>query len=255
MKYTLPLFAAVVAAGFTSVAVAGELVVTRSNQVSAERELLKMVQELRTLSAKGDKNNIKKVEALFGPTVKSFTRSLDPFQPWHRLDDLHGKYLQGVADVMVEQGEPIGAETNHDYRIDAMQYLATYVLADGTFGTLPEVPGAVCTPAAYRIDHKAAQAFARKFELDAYSLRFYPDDIVLLKRPEGTKGKVVPAYSLIMFDYDPKTPEGWGYYESAGGIKGYLKDRDDTLGLSQNHVCFSKVKGQYRVSAILGYGL
>lgn len=255
MKCTLTLLAAVCAASLTSTAGAAELRVTRSNEVTPDKELLEVVQQLRTLSAKGDKKNIRKVEAFFAPEVKTFTRSLDPFQPWHPLEGLHGKYLEGVANVMVEQGEPIGVESKHDYRIDAMQYLANYVLSDGTFGSLPEVPGAICTPAAYQVDRKAALAFARKFELDAHSLRFYRDDIVLLKKAEGKKGKVVPAYTMIMFDYDPNAPKDWGYFESAGGIKGYMKDRDDTLGLSQNHVCFTKVKGKYRISGLFGYGL
>jgi hypothetical protein len=34
-----------------------------------------------------------------------------------------------------------------------------------------------------------------------------------------------------------------------------MQDRDDTLGLAQHHVCFARVKGKYRISAIFGYGL
>ena len=54
---------------------------------------------------------------------------------------------------------------------------------------------------------------------------------------------------------DPKAPAGWERYESAGGVKGYMKGRDDALNLSLNHVCFAKVKGKYRITAVFGYGL
>ena len=65
----------------------------------------------------------------------------------------------------------------------------------------------------------------------------------------------MPANSLVMFDYRPGLPEGWSYYESAGGIKGYTRGEGDGLGLSQNHLCFAKVEGKYRITAVFGYGL
>lgn len=255
MKYTSPLLAILLLAALPRAGTAAEITVSRADVVQPDADLLKTVGELRTLAAKGTTKNIAKIEAFFAPKVKAFTRSLDPFQPWNPIDAVTGNYLDGVAAVMVEQGEFEAGTPVPDYRLDAMKQIAALISEDATYGTLPEAPGAICAPAAYKVDRKAALAFAKKFELDAYSLRFFPGDVLFAERPKSRTGKVVPANTLIMFDYDPKAPKGWGYYETSGGIKGYMKDRDDTLGLSQHHVCFAKVKGKYRISAIFGYGL
>lgn len=255
MNHISPLLAIQLLAALPLAATAGEITVSRADVVQPDAELLKTVTELRALSAKGAKKNIRKVEAFFAPDVTVFRRSLDPFQPWTRGDDIRGKYLAGVADVMVEQGEPPEGGKAIDYRLDAMKQLAALIPDDATYGTLPEAPGTICAPAAYKVDRKAALAFANTFELDAYSLRFFARDVVFADKPGSKKGIPVPVNTLIMFDYDPKAPEGWGHYETAGGIKGYMKDRDDTLGLAQHHVCFAKVKGKYLISAVFGYGL
>jgi hypothetical protein len=255
MKYTAPCLAILLLAALPHVASAAELTVSRADVIQPDAELRATVAELRALAAKGAKKNIRKVEAFFAPKVKAFTRSLDPFQPWHPIDDLTGKYLGGVADVMVEQGEFETGTPVPDYRLEAMKQIASLISEGATYGALPEAPGAICAPAAYKVDRKAAVAFAKKFELDAYSLRFFPDDVVFAKKPKSAAGSTVPANTLIMFDHDPKAPEGWGYYETSGGVKGYMQDRDDSLGLSQHHVCFARLNGKYRITAIFGYGL
>ncbi|RYE54525.1 MAG: hypothetical protein EOP18_07345, partial [Rhizobiaceae bacterium] len=233
MNYTLPLLAMLLAPG---IAPAAELHVSHAGVVKPDAELRATVTALSDLAARGRVKDIGKVEAFFAPDVKSFTRSLDPFQPWTRVDDISGHYLTGVADTMVEQGELAAGMPVPDYRLEAMKMIASLVGEGTVFGTLDDAPGAICAPAAYRVDRKAALAFAKKFELDAYSLRFFDADVVLAEKPKAKKGKAVPAGSLLMFDYRADLPEGWGYYETAGGVKGYMADREDTLGLSQNHV-------------------
>ena len=256
MKYALPLLAVLCSSCPPPGAWAGELVVSWADTVEPDAQLKATVAELRQRAAGGRTSNLRKMEALFAPRVKVFTRSLDPFQPWNPVRDLTGEYLAGTADVMVEQGELAAGLPVLDYRLEAMKVLAALVPETGaTFGTLREAPGAVCAPAVYKVDRKKALAFARRFESDAYSLRFHPVDVVLSPAPKGTDGQVVPAYTLMMFDYDPEAPEGWGLYETAGGAKGYMRDREDALGLSQNHVCFGKVDGEYRITAVFGYGL
>ncbi len=136
-----------------------------------------------------------------------------------------------------------------------MELLASILSEDATFGTLPEMPGATCAPAAYKVDRKAVRAFASRFDLDAHSLYFFGHDIVLAKAPASKRGQRVPANTLMISNYDPGTPNGWTRAETARGVKGYFKDGDDPLGLSQSHVCFAKVKGSYRITAIFGYGL
>ncbi|MGV3551068.1 hypothetical protein [Rhizobium sp.] len=255
MKYTATLLATLLLTVAPAMVRAAELKVAYADVVQPDAGLLKSVSQLRTLAAPGSKKNIAKVEAFFAPEVKVFSRSLDPFQPWHPIDSLKGKYLDGVANAIVEQGEYEPDRPAPDYRLDAMKQIAGLISADATYGSLPEMPGAVCAPAAYEVDRKASLAFAKRFNLDAYSLRFFPQEVVFANNLKSKIGKTVPANTLIMFDYHPELPEGWGYYETAGGVKGYMKDRDDTLGLSQHHICFSRVAGRYKVSAIFGYGL
>jgi len=252
VNYTLPLLAMLLVPGIAS---AAELHVSHAGVVEPDAELRATVAELSALATKARARDIRKVEAFFAPDVKSFVRSLDPFQPWKQVDDISGEYLAGVANIMVEQGELAAGMPVPDYRLEAMKMIAALIADGNVFGTLDDAPGAVCAPAAYKVDRMAALAFAKTFELDAYSLRFYGADVLLAEKPKAEKGRVVPANSLIMFDYRPDLPEGWGYYETAGGVKGYMADREDTLGLSQNHVCFAKVKGKYRISAVFGYGL
>ena len=255
MKYTLPLLALLCLSCLPQAGAAAELTVSRTDVIAPDSALRATALAVRDRAAPARKKNIGPVEEFFAPKVKVFTRSLDPFQPWNRLDDLGGKYLAGAADVMVEQGELEAGMPVPDYRIEAMRQIAALIGEEPIFGALPDAPGEACVPAAYEVDRKAALTFARKFELDAYSLRFFAGDVFLADRPESRRGHSVPANTLVMFDYDPKAPEGWGYYETAGGLKGYMKDRDDKLGLAQNHVCFAKVKGKYRITSVFGYGL
>jgi len=234
---------------------AAELHVSRADVLEPDADFLRTADEIAALSAKARKQDIGKVEAFFAPRVKAFVRTLDPFEPWKRVDDLTADHLGGVADTMVEQGEMAAGMPVPDYRLEAMKMIAEMLGKGAVYGKLAEVPGAICAPAAYKVDRNAALAFAKKFELDAYSLRFYGEDVVFAEKPKSKKGRVVPADTLIMFDYQPDLPDGWGYYETAGGVKGYMADREDTLGLSQNHVCLEKVKGKYRITAVFGYGL
>lgn len=255
MKYTLPLLALVVLLLPPAASLSGELKVSRADVIEPDSHLRLTAISVSGLAASANEKNFKDLEEFFAPRVKVFTRSLDPFQPWNRIDDLTGDYLAGIANVMVEQGELEAGMPVPDYRLDAMRQIARLIGSSSVFGVLPEVPGEICTPAAYKVDREAASAFASKFKLDAYSLHFYAHDIKLSKKPRPMRGVRVPAYSLLMFDYDPKAPAGWISYETAGGIKGYMRDRWETLGLSQNHVCFAKVEGKYRISSVFGYGL
>ncbi|MBN9137776.1 MAG: hypothetical protein J0I92_17275 [Phyllobacterium sp.] len=229
--------------------------VTYANIVRPSLELLEALAKLRSLSAPGNAKNIKGVEAYFAPETKTFSRGLDPFQRWKRGKSLTHDYLAGAADIMVEQGEFAAGLKVPDYRLSAMKLISSLVSEDATFGSLPEVPGAVCSPAAYSVDRKAALAFARRFNLDAYSLRFFAGKAFLASTPRSKRGEFLAANMLMIFDYAPGTPKGWSRVETAGGVKGYIEDRDDMRELSQNHVCFAKVKGSYRITAIFGYGL
>lgn len=232
---------------------AKELTARQVDIVEPDAELAGTVAELRSLVAGGEAN-IAKLERFFAGRVKTFQRGLDPFQPWKSSEVLETGYLQGMADMMIEQGAPEVSAPQPDYRIEAAKLLAAMLDTKVRFGTLDKAPGEICAPAAYKVNRKAALAFAGKFDVDAYSLRFYDAKVILSHAPNSVSGKAVPRNTLMVFDYDPKAPEGWGRYVTAGGVAGYMQDRDDGLGLAQNHVCFGKVEGRYRITTLFGYG-
>jgi hypothetical protein len=226
------------------------------NTVKADPALQAFIAGLKGLDTAPKTLDYKTIDGLFAPHVKAFFKSLDPFQPWRRIDDLSADYLRGAADIMVEQGEFQDGVPQPDYRPDALKIIIGQVSSGAPFGHLKEAPGAVCAPANYKVDRKAALAFAGKFDLDAYSLRFYDKDVMLEKKPDSDRARTrIPAWTLMMFDFDPRSPRGWGFYQTSDGTRGFMKDRDDTLGLAQHHVCFGKINGEYRIVALFGYGL
>lgn len=248
---------AVLATAAPALAFADALTVRFHDVVKPDAELQAFVARIKALDPKTAKLHGKAITALFAGRVRTFQRSLDPFQPWNRTADITSDYLQGAADLMVEQGEPEEGKPPVDYRPDALAQIIHQVGGGQPFGRLQELQGAICAPAEYEVDRKAALAFAGKFELDAYSLRFFSDEAMFYARPNLKSDLVaaVPPYTLMMFTYDPKTPKDWGRYETSDGRRGYMEDRGDTLGLAQYHVCFAKVKRDYRIVALFGYGL
>lgn len=240
-----------------AIAGAEGLTVRFRDVVQPDAELQAFIAQVKALhpAAKAPRGNA--VNALFAPRVKTFQRNLDPFQPWRKTADITSDYLKGAADIIVEQGDPEEGKPIPDYRPDALEQIVAQVSNGEPLGTLKEVPGAICAPAEYEVERKAALAFARKFQLDAYSLRFFDKERMLYAKPNLKSDLVgtVPPYTLMMFDHDPKAREPWALYESSGGKRGYLMDDQPVLGLSQYHVCFGKIKGRYRIVALFGYGL
>jgi hypothetical protein len=251
------LFLTILAALVPNVAAGDPLTVRFHDVVQPDGKLEAFVAHLKQLDPQTTALRHKAVNALFAERVKTFRRSLDPFQPWSRTADISSDYLKAAADLIVEQGEPEEGKPTPDYRPDALKQIIQQVSDGQPFGVLKEVPGAICAPAEYTLDRKAARTFAKKFELDAYSLRFFSQEKFLYARPNLKSDLVatVPPYTLMVFAYDPKAREPWSLYESSGGEKGYVTDDKPVLGLSQHHVCFGKVKGEYRIVALFGYGL
>jgi len=254
MKYALPLLAALLSAALPHASVAAELTVSYADVVEPENEVKALMDRLRLAIMSAEVRDYSRFDAFFAPRIEVFHRGLDPLQPWNPGDPITQAPLTALADILVEQ-EPLGeGQPKPDYREDVLRTFLRIIWARTPIGSLREVPGAVCAPAAYDYDRKAALAFAGKFGLDLYSLRFFPRNTFLSSRPGSVEGGRVPAYTLMIFDYDPKAPAGWGRYQTAGGLRGYMEDRDDTLGLSQDHLCFAKVDGEYRITAVFGYG-
>lgn len=236
---------------------ADRLIVSFHDVIKPDAELLAFVEKITQLHPTAETFKGKAINALFAPRVKTFQRSLDPFQPWNKTDDIASDYLKGAADLMVEQGDLDEGKPAPDYRPEAFRQIVAQLGGGWPFGLMKEMPGAVCAPAEYQVDRKAALAFARRFELDAYSLRFFDEEKRLYARPNLKSEFLgsVPARTLMMFDYDPKAKEPWALYASSDGRKGYLMNDAPVLGLAQYHVCFAKVKGKYKIVALFGYGL
>lgn len=255
MKYALPVLAALLSLGLPPASTAGELTVSYADVVEPPNEVNALMDRLRLAIMSAMVRDYSRFDAFFAPRIEVFQRGLDPLQPWSSGEPITQAPLTALADILVEQGPIEEGQPKPDYREDVLQTFLRIVWKRTPLGSLKEVPGAVCAPAAYDYDRKAALAFAKKFDLDLYSLRFFPQNTFLFNRPGGKQGGRVPAYTLMIFDYDPRAPAGWGRYVTAGGVRGYMEDRDDTLGLSQNHLCFARINGDYRITAVFGYGL
>lgn len=254
MNYALPLLAALLSAALSPASRAAELTVSYADVVEPENEVKALMDRIRLAIMSAQVRDYSAFDVFFAPRVAVFQRGLDPLQPWNPGEPITREPIPALADILVEQ-EPIeDGQPKPDYREDVLRTFLRIVWARAPLGSLKETPGAVCAPAAYDYDRKAALAFAGKFGLDLYSLRFFPQNVFLASRPGGKQGARVPAYTLMKFDYDPKAPAGWGRYETAGGVRGYMEDRDDTLGLSQDHLCFARIDGEYRIIAVFGYG-
>lgn len=233
------------------------IVVTYADPVKPDRELAAFVADLRQKLAAAKEADYPAIEALFAPKVLTFQRSLDPFQPWKKSQPITGNYLNEAADVMVEQGAPPADAPMPDFRPDLLKQLLQNLPEDVVFGRMKEVRKAICAPASYSIDRKAALDFAGKYESEPAGLRFYASPVELRKKPTKTAASAgeVPAYTVMSFIYDKDAPADWALYIGSNGVKGYFQDSDDTLYLSQQHLCFGKVKGKYRITAIFGFGL
>ena len=64
------------------------------------------------------------VEALIAPKLVGFSGSLDPLQPWKRVEP-EGRGLVALAAYMIEQGDsPVGTPGAPDYRVDMARLVA-----------------------------------------------------------------------------------------------------------------------------------
>jgi hypothetical protein len=243
--------------GGVGAAGADELVINYGNTVKPDAALKAFVGQFQAAIA-AKKPDYKKINGMFAPKVKAFSRSLDPLQPWNKSDTLTSKYIDGIIDIIVEQAPLADNAPQPDYRLDALAMMA-HMLASGTLGSMKEIPGSVCAPAEWSYDTAKVAAFLKAADDSANSVRFYPDETPLFAKPKKAAKQIgaVPANSLVSPNSPVIEPDGWMKLTSAGGLSGYAHD-DDTRTvhyLSQMHVCFGKVSGKYKVTGIFGYGL
>ena len=236
---------------------ADNLTIGYSKVVKPDAALQEFLQSFRAdIAAKNP--DYETIETQFSRNSVGFTRGLDPLQAWHKLKPFNQDMLTEAANILVEQGDLPEGSKAPDYRPDALQAIARLIAKGVTFGTMAEVPGSICAPANYKFSSKKVIAFAKAHDNDAYSLRFYNSTSSLFETPDENAKPAgnVRAFTPFAVIYDANVPTGWSHVAAANGIEGYLKDDSrEQLGLSQQHVCFGKVDGTYKVTALFGYGL
>ncbi|WP_237151936.1 SH3 domain-containing protein [Oryzibacter oryziterrae] len=201
------------------------------------------------------------VASLFAPRLTVFNRGLEPDEPWHRMAPDKRSPLAVAESFLVEQGElPPGAKVP-DYRPELMQVLVRHASAPMTYGRMPGFPGAVCSDAELTVDWSAAKAFAATDDLDTASLRLFLDARQLRAEPKAKAPAVgtLPAMTLFLSNYDGvqgALDKGWLQVTLSNGVKGWVQDPDEVFhGLSQQHLCFGREGGHYRVIGFYAYGL
>lgn len=239
----------------------GDMIVRYGDVVEPDAGLSAFLTELRANIARGEKG-IRAVEKAFAPKVLTFQRSLDPLAPWNATEPISKDVLDEIADIIVEQAEMVDVNGNSvaeatDYRPEAVEIIGAMIAPGKPLGTLKEMPGAICAPAAWSFDRAAAAAFVKTHESSGSSLQFFESPVDFLKKARtGAMVKsTVPAYTLMLWDFEKDLPMDWNHYYAVNGADGYMRNRDDHQGLSQMHVCFSRIGGKYRISGIFGYGL
>ena len=202
------------------------------------------------------------LDAMIAPTVRGFTRGLDPFEPWLEVDTSGPDMDSGInllTSRMIEQGElPEDISVLPDYRQDFLKLLVALVAnAQTPLGRMPEMGNAVCSPARYNVDTSKALAFAEANDTDGYGIYIFPRELELHSEPQdGTPvTATIAPLTLLVTDYQADQPEGWVKVIASEGTVGWAHDLRDYEGLSQQHLCFDKVDGEYKIVGYYSYGL
>ena len=118
------------------------------------------------------------LDAIISPSVRGFTRGLDPFEPWVEVDTSGPEMDSGIdllTSKMIEQGDlPEDISILPDYRQDFLQLLVALVASpQKPLGRMPEMGNAVCSPARYDVDVSKALAFAKANDTDGYGIYIF----------------------------------------------------------------------------------
>ena len=249
-------FFAILGLAITS-ANAGDITVSFGNTVKPDSQLAAFVESFRAaITAK--KPDYAAINGMFAANMQAYSRSLDPSQPWRKMKPITANHLDEIIDVIVEQAPLPDDAKQPDYRPEALSMMAAMLNA-GPLGKLKELSGSICAPAARAYDVKAAKAFAKQQEASIGSLRFYRHPVALFAKADEASASAgdLPANVLANFSSKVMEPEGWAQLTTSGGITGFARETsyNEPQYLSQMHVCFGKVSGQYKVTGIFGYGL
>lgn len=248
-----------------SMAGASPLATSYADIVDPDPELTKFLRKLVETARAGigtQSNAYAVLDAMIAPTVRGFTRGLDPFEPWMEVDT-SGPNMESGIDLltsrMIEHGElPEDTAVLPDYRPDFLQLLVALVAnPQKPLGRMPEMGNAVCSPAHYDVDTSKALAFAEANNTDGYGIYIFPRELELHAEPQdGTPvTATIAPLTLLVTDYLVDQPDGWLKVIASEGTVGWAQDLGDYEGLSQQHLCFDKVGGEYKVVGFYSYGL
>ena len=244
-------------AGAATSANAKDIAVSFGDTVKPDTELAAFVDGFQS-AIMAKKPDYDAISSLFAPSMHAFSRSLDPSVPWNKMKPITANHIDEIIDVIVEQAPLPDDAKQPDYRPEALSMMASMLKA-GPLGKLKELPGSICAPAARAYDVKAAKSFAKQQGSSVGSLRFYRHPVALFAKADEASASAgdLPANVLANFSSKVMEPEGWAQLTTSGGITGFARETpyNEPQYLSQMHVCFGKVSGQYKVTGIFGYGL
>jgi hypothetical protein len=94
---------------------------------------------------------------------------------------------------------------------------------------MPEMGNAICSPARYEFNAKAAAQFAAAHNTDAYGLYLFPTELQLRAKPEPGIPIIatIPSHTLIATDYQDNQPETWTKVITSDGTSGWIEDHGD----------------------------
>lgn len=240
-------------------ALAAPLQVTYADVVKPDAELVSF---LKGLTSAAQSKDYAAVDAMIAPDLKGFSRGLDPLEKWQAIDlaaQANASGLEALTSNMVEMDDlPENAPNHIDYRENLLELLVALVAnPDEPLGKMPEMDKAICSPARYRFDAKAVAQFAASHNTNAYGLYLFSTDLQLRAKPEpGTLViATIPSHTLVVTDYQDNQPETWTKVITSDGTTGWIEHHGDYQGLSQQHLCFGRIGGEYKIVGFYSYGL
>jgi hypothetical protein len=251
----------ILAAAFAAIALpapAGQAItVGYRDVVTPDPELLDFVQQIRRAWISVKRVDPSARDRFFAPRVKTFMKTETPFKPFEPRGDITSDYLLNAVFIMRSRKGSISEADLPDQAQGALSEIGRQLIHDPVWGKLPEVPDMICAGAAFDVDSRAVAKFSRMHGVRIDALVFSRQAIALHTATNTTSEHAgdVPPYTLMAIARDEIATQDWRPMVASNGIRGYMVDTIPLEILAQKHVCFARVDGAYRISALFGYGL
>ena len=256
MTVTRIILAAIIAA-ISAPALAGDgIIVGYKNVVTPEPDLVDFTGEIRRSWISAKRFDPSARDRFFAPTVKTFMKNETPFQSFEPRDDITSDYLMNAVVILRARKGSIPDKDRWRDAQGALSEIGRQVVRDPVWGTLPEVPGMICAGAAFDVDQGMVAKFARMqgVRIDALVLSKQAIPLYAGKTQKSEFLGNVPPLTLMVLGKDDVAKEDWHPIIASTGVKGYADNTMLLEKLAQKHVCFTRVNGEYRISALFGYG-